>query len=131
MIVLTFGTFDLFHVGHLRILERAKALGNTLIVGLSTDKFNFTKKSRFPICDYDQRKYILESLECVDCVFPEESLEMKGEYIQYYKPDILVMGDDWKDAFDHFKSETLDVVYLERTNDISTTSLIEKIKKIV
>lgn len=130
-IVLTFGTFDLFHPGHVKILQRAKALGKTLIVGLSTDELNYSKKSRYPIYTFNQRKLILESMKCVDHVFPEESLELKEHYIKAYRANILVMGDDWKGKFDQFKNDELDVVYLERTADISTTYILQKIKNTV
>lgn len=123
--VITFGTFDVFHVGHLRILERAKALGNYLVVGVSTDELNISKKGRAPIFDQEQRIEIIKALKCVDEVFFEESLSLKGSYIEEKHADILVMGDDWKGKFDEFK-ELCKVVYLSRTPAISTTEVIEK-----
>lgn len=125
--VITFGTFDLFHIGHLRILERAKAHGDYLIVGISTDALNYSKKQKNPIYSQDDRQKIIAALKVVDEVFFEESLELKGEYIQKYKADVLVMGNDWEGRFDEFK-ELCEVVYLERTPSISTTQIIEIIK---
>jgi Glycerol-3-phosphate cytidylyltransferase (EC 2.7.7.39) len=126
--VITFGTFDLFHIGHLRILERAKAQGDYLIVGISTDALNFSKKQKNPIYTEKDRMRIIESLKVVDEVFYEESLELKGEYIKKYNADVLVMGNDWEGRFDEFKS-LCEVVYLERTPSISTTEIIEIIKE--
>ena len=124
--VITFGTFDVFHVGHINILQRAASLGDTLIVGVSTDKLNFEKKGRNPIyTEYDRMK-IINSLRYVNLCFPEESLEKKAEYIKQYNADVLVMGDDWEGKFDYLK-EFCDVVYLERTPSISTTEIIEVI----
>lgn len=125
--VITFGTFDLFHVGHLRILERAKAQGDYLIVGISTDALNFSKKQKNPIYSQSDRKRIIEALKVVDEVFYEESLELKGEYIKQYKADVLVMGNDWEGKFDEFKS-LCEVIYMERTPSISTTEIVEIIK---
>jgi len=125
--VVTFGTFDIFHVGHLRLLEKARALGTHLIVGVSTDKLNFNKKGRNPVYSEHERKEIILSLKCVDLVFDEESLEQKGEYLQKYNADILVMGDDWQGKFDVYR-EICEVVYFQRTPAISTTEVIEKIR---
>ncbi|EMS1552954.1 adenylyltransferase/cytidyltransferase family protein, partial [Proteus mirabilis] len=111
--IITFGTFDVFHVGHVNILERAAALGNYLIVGISSDKLNFSKKQRYPIYSQQDRTRIIKSLKFVDEVFLEESLELKLEYIKKYKADILVMGDDWTGRFDWVKSHC-DVIYLPR-----------------
>ena len=126
--VITFGTFDLFHIGHLRILERAKSLGAYLIVGVSTDQLNFSKKQKNPIYSQESRAAIIKAMSLVDEVFFEESLELKGEYIKKNNADILVMGDDWKGRFDQFNS-ICDVVYLPRTPSISTTEIIEIIRK--
>ena len=126
--VITFGTFDLFHIGHLNIIERAKAQGDYLIVGISSDALNFSKKQKHPVCPQASRLRLIESLNAVDEVFFEESLELKAEYIKKYNADVLVMGDDWKGRFDKFKS-LCEVVYLDRTPSISTTELIEIIKK--
>ncbi|MBZ7939656.1 adenylyltransferase/cytidyltransferase family protein [Campylobacter sp. W0014] len=125
--VITFGTFDLFHYGHLKILQRAASLGDRLIVGVSSDSLNFAKKSRYPIYSEKERLDIIASLKCVSNVFLEESLELKKDYILKYKADILVMGDDWKGKFDCFNN-ICKVVYFERTPSISTTEIIERIR---
>lgn len=124
--VITFGTFDVFHVGHINILQRAASLGDTLIVGVSTDKLNFDKKGRNPIYKEEDRMKIINSLRYVNLCFPEESLEKKADYIEQYNADVLVMGDDWEGKFDYLK-KICDVVYLERTPSISTTEIIEVI----
>ena len=125
--IITFGTFDLFHIGHLNILERAKAYGDYLIVGISSDQLNFSKKQKYPVCSQKHRIRIISALKCVDEVFVEESLELKGSYIKKYNADVLLMGNDWLGKFDDFKS-ICNVVYLDRTPSISTTELIEIIK---
>jgi len=127
MRVITFGTFDLFHIGHLHVLQRARDLGDELIVGLSSDELNFSKKGRYPIYPYEQRALLLSSLRCVDQVFSEESLDLKVDYIKQFRADILVMGDDWAGKFD-FCSPYCKVVYLPRTPSISTTEIIEIIR---
>ncbi|EAH8848321.1 adenylyltransferase/cytidyltransferase family protein [Campylobacter lari] len=126
--VITFGTFDLFHYGHLRILERAKEYGDNLIVGVSSDELNFTKKQRYPLIHEKQRMHIINSLKCVNKVFLEESLELKEEYILKYKANILIMGNDWQGKFDHLK-HIADIIYLPRTINISTTDIINRIKE--
>lgn len=126
--IITFGTFDLFHIGHLKILERARAQGDYLIVGISTDALNYSKKQKNPIYSQEDRMRIIESLKVVDEVFYEESLELKGDYIKQFNADVLVMGNDWEGRFDEFKS-LCEVVYLERTPSISTTEIIEIIKE--
>ncbi len=127
--IITFGTFDVFHVGHINILERAKALGDYLIVGVSSDELNFSKKKRYPIYSQVDRVKIISSLRFVDEVFIEESLELKKDYIVNFKADKLVMGDDWLGRFDWVK-DVCDVVYLPRTPSISTTEIIEIVKSI-
>ena len=127
MRVITFGTFDVFHIGHVNILERAKELGDYLIVGVSTDALNFKKKQRYPIYNENSRAQIVNAIHCVDEVFFEESLELKREYILRHRADILVMGDDWKGKFDEF-SDICDVVYLPRTAEISTTEIIKTVR---
>ena len=124
--IITFGTFDVFHVGHLRILERAREYGDSLIVGVSTDELNWNKKRKTPICDQYQRLEIVSGLRCVDVCFFEESLEKKCEYIKEYSADILVMGDDWTGRFDSL-NDICDIKYLPRTPSISTTELVEHI----
>ncbi len=125
--VITFGTFDVFHVGHLRILERARSHGNTLVVGISTDALNMDKKGKYPVYTQKERREIIASLRCVDETFYEESLELKGDYIQRFNAGVLVMGDDWQGKFDDF-SDLCEVIYLPRTPAISTTEVIEKIR---
>ncbi len=125
--VITFGTYDVFHVGHLRLLERARALGDRLIVGVSSDELNHRKKGRYPVFTEQERMDIVAALRCVDEVFLEESLELKREYLLRYRADILTMGDDWKGKFDEF-GDICRVVYFERTPAISTTAVIEKIR---
>ncbi|MEA3135857.1 MAG: choline-phosphate cytidylyltransferase [Thermoplasmata archaeon] len=120
--VLTFGTFDLFHLGHLRILERSAALGDRLLVGVSTDALNFSKKGRFPFVPEEDRMAIIAALRCVDGVFREESLEKKRDYLVQHKADVLVMGHDWKGRFDEFR-DVCEVVYLPRTDSVSTTEI--------
>lgn len=124
--VITFGTFDVFHVGHLRMIERAAALGERLVVGVSADALNLRKKGREPVFGEDERLAIVAALKVVDEVFLEESLEAKRDYVRQHRADVLVMGDDWKGRFDEL-ADVCEVVYLPRTPAISTTALIEKI----
>lgn len=124
--VITFGTYDLMHKGHINILERASGLGNRLVVGISTDNLNYRKKRKNSIYNQHDRKRLISSLKFVDEVFFEESLEKKREYILKYKADILVMGDDWKGRFDEYK-DICQVIYFPRTKDISTTNILEDV----
>ena len=124
--VITFGTFDVFHVGHVRVLQRAAELGDRLVVGVSSDALNLSKKGRAPVFNEDERREIIRSLRVVDEVFLEESLEKKRDYIVEHHADVLVMGDDWAGRFDWVK-DVCDVVYLPRTPSVSTTGLIEHI----
>ncbi|MGC4175629.1 adenylyltransferase/cytidyltransferase family protein [Demequina sp.] len=126
--VITFGTFDVFHVGHVNILTRAHDLGDHLTVGISTDELNFSKKGRYPIYRQEHRLEIVRSLDCVSEVFYEHSLDLKREYLLEHRADILVMGDDWKGRFDEF-GDICEVVYLPRTADISTTDIIQAIRE--
>lgn len=126
-IVITFGTFDVFHYGHLRILERARQLGSRLVVGVSSDAFSLSKKDRLPVFPEDQRMAIIAALRCVDTVFLGEAFELKRDYIRQQKADILVMGSDWEGRFDHF-GDLCAVKYLERTPAVSTTVVIETIR---
>jgi glycerol-3-phosphate cytidylyltransferase len=126
--VITFGTFDVFHVGHLRVIQRAAALGDRLVVGVSADALNLRKKDRLPVFTEEERMEIVAALKPVDEVFLEESLEKKREYILTYDAQVLVMGDDWKGRFDEF-NDVCRVEYLARTPAISTTALIEKIAR--
>lgn len=125
--VITFGTFDVLHVGHLNLLERAKALGEQLIVGVSTDELNRCKKGREPVFPQHERQRLVSALRCVDETFYEESLEAKRDYILAFKANILVMGDDWEGKFDEM-GDICEVVYLSRTPSISTTATIERIR---
>lgn len=125
--VITFGTYDVFHIGHLRLLERARALGDQLIVGVSTDALNLSKKGRQPVYPEHERTRIVAALKVVDEVFLEESLDLKRDYILAHRADVLVMGDDWRGRFDEF-ADLCRVVYLERTPAISTTATIERIR---
>lgn len=127
MRVITFGTFDVFHIGHLHILERARALGSYLLVGVSTDALNESKKGRLPIYGFEERARIVAALKCVDEVFSEHSLDQKRQYVQQYRADLLVMGDDWQGRFDAL-GDLCRVVYLPRTPSISTTATIERIR---
>jgi len=124
--VITFGTFDVFHVGHIRVLQRAAALGDRLVVGVSADALNIAKKGRAPVYTQDERMEIVASLRVVDEVFVEESLEQKRDYIVEHGADVLVMGDDWAGKFD-WVSDVCEVVYLPRTPSVSTTGIIEHI----
>lgn len=125
--VITFGTFDVFHVGHLRIFERARSYGDRLVVGVSTDALSISKKGRPPVYSQEERWDIVAALRCVDEVFWEESLEEKAQYIRRYNADVLVMGDDWAGKFDELSSLCA-IEYLARTPAISTTEIIEKIQ---
>ncbi|KGB15515.1 glycerol-3-phosphate cytidylyltransferase [Latilactobacillus sp. 5-91] len=119
--ILTYGTFDLLHRGHINLLKRAKALGDELIVGVSTDEFNALKNKK-AYYSFEDRKYILEAIKYVDQVIPEEDWEQKKLDVQKYDIDIFVMGDDWKGKFD-FLSDYCKVIYLDRTSGISTTKI--------
>jgi glycerol-3-phosphate cytidylyltransferase len=117
--VLTYGTFDYLHIGHVNILRRAKALGDYLVVGLSTDEFNWLKHKQSH-SSFEERKAILESIRYVDLVIPEVTWEQKPEDIRNHSIDIFVMGDDWEGKFD-FLRDYCEVVYLPRTQNISTS----------
>ena len=119
--VITYGTFDLFHIGHLRLLKRVKELGNHLSVSISTDEFNSVKGKK-TLIPYQQRKEIVENIKCVDLVIPETCWEQKIEDIKKYEIDIFAMGNDWEGKFDFLK-EYCEVVYLPRTEDISSTEI--------
>lgn len=124
--VITFGTFDVLHVGHVRVLNRAAALGDRLVVGVSSDRLNFSKKGRNPVFTQEERVEIVANLKVVDSVFIEESLEQKRDYVLEHGAQVLVMGDDWAGKFDHL-NEVCEVVYLPRTPSVSTTAIIEHI----
>lgn len=120
--IITYGTFDLLHYGHINLLRRAKALGDYLIVALSTDEFNWNEKRKRCYFDYEKRKQLLEAVRYVDLVIPEASWEQKSTDVELYKVDTFVMGDDWKGKFDFLK-DVCEVVYLERTPEVSTTQI--------
>ena len=117
--ILTYGTFDFLHIGHINILRRAKALGDFLAVGLSTDEFNKLKHKQ-SYSSYEERKQILEAIRYVDLVIPERTWEQKVADIHEHAIDVFVMGDDWEGKFDHLK-EHCEVVYLPRTENISSS----------
>ena len=121
--VLTYGTFDLLHYGHIRLLKRAKELGDYLIVALSTDEFNM-EKGKKSYYNYETRKELLESIKYVDMIIPEKNWEQKTDDVKKYDIDVVVMGSDWagSDRFDYLK-EFCEVVYIERTPEISTTKV--------
>jgi glycerol-3-phosphate cytidylyltransferase len=120
-VVITYGTFDLFHIGHLELLKRLSKLGDKLIVAVSTDKFN-ERKGKKTIIPYKQRAKIIKSIKYVDKVIPEKSWKQKRKDIKKYGVDIFAIGDDWKGKFDFLKDDCK-VVYLKRTDGISSTKL--------
>ncbi len=127
--VITYGTFDLLHYGHINLLRRAKKLGDYLIVALSTDEFNLTEKGKKCYFSYKKRKALLEAIRYVDLVIPEESWDQKRSDIHEYHIDTFVMGGDWEGKFDFLKEEGCEVVYLERTPEISTSQIKTDLKK--
>jgi len=129
--IITYGTFDMFHIGHLNLLKRLKAMGDELIVGVSTDEFNLDKGKK-TLIPYDQRAEIVAAIEYVDKVIPEDNWEQKVLDIKEFGVDIFVIGDDWCGKFDFLK-EFCEVQYLDRTRGVSTTMLkdsLSAIKKI-
>ena len=125
--VITYGTFDLLHYGHINLLQRAKALGDYLIVALSTEEFNSKEKNKITYFSYEERKRLLEAIRYVDLVIPEQNWEQKISDVKEFKVDTFVMGDDWKGKFDFLK-DYCEVVYLERTPEISTTKIKKDLK---
>ena len=121
--VITYGTFDLLHYGHINLLSRAKSLGDYLIVGLSTDEFNNKEKNKECYFDFENRKLLLDAVRYVDLVVPEENWKQKISDIQKYNIDVFVIGDDWKGKFDYLKDFGVEVVYLPRTKEISTSKI--------
>lgn len=120
--IITYGTYDLFHHGHINLIKRAKELGDYLIVGISTDEFNEKEKNKDTYFTYDERKLVVESLKYVDEVIPELTWNQKIEDVKKYDIDIFVIGDDWKGKFDFLK-EYCEVVYLDRTEGVSSTKM--------
>jgi glycerol-3-phosphate cytidylyltransferase len=127
--VITYGTFDLLHYGHINLLRRAKELGDYLIVALSTDEFNWKQKKKKCYFTYEQRKAMVEAIRYVDRVIPETNWEQKRTDVHDYDIDVFVMGDDWKGKFDFLKEEGVEVVYLPRTPEISTTQIKNDLNK--
>lgn len=126
--VITYGTFDLLHYGHINILRRAKELGDYLIVGLSTDEFNWIEKKKKCYFDYEKREQLIEAIRYVDLVIPETCWEQKRNDIHEYHIDTFVMGDDWTGKFDFLKEEGAEVVYLPRTPEISSTQIKKELQ---
>ncbi len=126
-VIITYGTFDMFHIGHLNLLKRLSERGDRLIVGVSTDEFNLLKGKK-TLIPYDQRAKIVEAIDCVDLVIPENDWEQKVRDVKEYNVDTFAIGEDWKGEFD-FLQEYCDVLYLERTKDISTTDLKRSLKR--
>ena len=121
--VITYGTFDLLHYGHINLLRRAKALGDYLVVVISTDEFNWNEKNKKCYFTYEQRKAMVEAIRYVDLVIPETCWEQKRTDVHIYNIVTFVIGDDWKAKFDFLKEDGVDVVYLTRTPEISTTAI--------
>ena len=127
--VITYGTFDLLHYGHINLLRRAKEQGDYLIVALSTDEFNWDEKQKKCYFSYEKRKQLLEAIRYVDLVIPEKNREQKVSDVKEYHVDTFVMGDDWAGKFDFIQEETdAEVVYLARTPEISTTQIKKDLK---
>ncbi len=126
-IVLTYGTFDMFHIGHLNLLNRLKSLGDKLIVAVSTDEFNSIKGKK-TLIPFEQRALIVQNIKCVDMVISEENWEQKIDDIKKYNVDIFAMGEDWQGKFDFLKNHC-EVIYLPRTQNISTTELKKELNK--
>lgn len=126
--VITYGTYDILHPGHINLLKRAKALGDELIVMVSTDEFNQNEKKKDNYYKFEERKFVLEALKYVDAVYPEESWEQKETDIEKYDIDIFVMGDNWKGKFDYL-SQKCEVKYLPRTEGVSTTGIKKALKQ--
>ena len=127
--VITYGTFDLLHYGHINMLQRAKKLGDYLIVALSTDEFNWKEKQKKCYFSYDQRLKLLEAVRYVDLVIPETCWEQKVTDAKEFKIDVFVIGDDWRGKFDFLKAQGVEVVYLPRTPEISSTQIKETLKR--
>ena len=122
--VITYGTFDMLHYGHINLLRRAKEQGDYLIVALSTDEFNWQEKHKRTYFEFEKRKQLLEAIRYVDLVIPEESWEQKVSDMTLYQVDTFVMGDDWAGKFDFIEDQTeAEVIYLPRTPEISTTQI--------
>jgi glycerol-3-phosphate cytidylyltransferase len=125
--IITYGTFDLLHYGHINLLRRARQQGDYLVVALSTDEFNWSSKKKICYFDYEKRKQLLEAVRYVDLVIPENSWEQKKEDVKLYHIDKFLIGDDWRGEFDFLKEEC-EVVYLSRTPEVSTTQIKHDMK---
>ena len=125
--VITYGTYDLLHYGHINLLQRAKALGDYLIVALSTDEFNWNMKKKKCYFTYEERKRLIEAVRYVDLVIPEQSWEQKITDMHEYHADIFVIGDDWEGEFDFLRDEGVEVIYLPRTPEVSTTQIKQEL----
>lgn len=127
--VITYGTFDLLHYGHINLLRRAKEQGDYLVVALSTDEFNWNEKQKKCYFSFEKRKQLLEAIRYVDLVIPENGWEQKVTDVKEYHIDTFVMGDDWAGKFDFIEDETdAEVIYLPRTPEISTTQIKKDLK---
>ena len=133
MNIITFGTFDLFHIGHLNILKYCKLynnnINNNLIVGVSSDECNYKKKNKYPIIKLKDRIEIIKNIKGVNSVFIEESLDKKREYCLKYKVDVIIMGSDHIGKYDYLKKDNIIVLYINRTDNISTSYIIQTIKE--
>ncbi len=125
--IITYGTFDLLHYGHINLLKKAKEQGDYLVVGLSTDEFNLNDKNKKCYFSYDERKKLLEAIRYVDLVIPEKNWAQKVNDVQLYQIDKFVIGNDWEGHFDHL-NQYCDVLYLNRTPEISTTKIKNDMK---
>ncbi|WP_416995953.1 glycerol-3-phosphate cytidylyltransferase [Alistipes putredinis] len=121
--VITYGTFDLLHYGHINLLRRAKQQGDYLIVALSTDEFNWDMKGKRCYFSYSERRQLLEAIRYVDLVVPEKNWEQKRSDVHQYHVDVFVIGDDWEGKFDFLEEEGCEVLYLSRTPEVSTTRI--------
>lgn len=127
--VITYGTFDLLHYGHINLLRRAKEKGDYLIVGLSTDEFNLNEKNKKSYFSYEKRKKLLEAVRYVDLVIPENNWDQKQNDIKEFNIDTFVMGDDWLNKFDYLSNhEDIEIIYLDRTPEISTSQIKKDLK---
>lgn len=127
--VITYGTYDLLHYGHINLLRRARELGDYLIVAISTDEFNLNEKGKSCYFTYQQRKAMVEAIRYVDEVVPEKDWNQKISDMHDYDVDVFVMGDDWKGKFDYLNKEGVEVVYLSRTPEISTSQIKSDLNK--
>lgn len=125
--VITYGTFDLLHYGHISLLRRARALGDYLVVGLSTDEFNERGKGKRCYFPYGQRREMLEAIRYVDLVIPEGSWDQKRSDVREYRIDVFAIGDDWAGRFDFLEEEGCEVIYLPRTPEVSTTRIKDEL----